>query len=361
MEKIDINIMYEEIKNSLLEKIKSINRKDLKDFQVTLMPDFFIDHFVIFGNLSDAIDGIKRIYMQKGGNIIGVPQKITQGGNATNTALSLARLGIKANLICKTDSLGFNLLNFFLRKNGVDLRGVKKNGKLALTTAIEFGEEKINVMIGDSGSAADFSFDDLDDKDFEKISNSSIVCVLNWCHNREGTGLAKEVFKFAKKYNVKTFFDSGDPSSREGEIDSLVNEVINSKNLDIFSLNENELRYYSKSRELHSKEDIIKALYKLKEKVHVRIDLHTEKFSLTTSQKIVEMPSIKINKKYRSTGAGDVWNAGDIFGDLLDFTEEERLLFANALAACYISSQKPIPPTLEDLKKFLLNAKTYEI
>jgi len=352
--------MFEEIRKSLLEKIESVDKKDLKDLQVTLMPDFFLDHFVVFNSLSGAIEEIERVYMQKGGNIIGVSQTITQGGNAANTALSLAKLGIETCLICKTDSLGFNLLNFFLGKNGVDLSGVKKDGKLALTMAIEFGKEKINVMIGDSGSVANFSFEELDEKDLEKISNSDIVCVLNWCHNREGTGLAKEVFKFAKKHNVKTFFDSGDPSSRKGEIDSLLEKVIGSKVLDIFSLNENELRYFSKNKWLHSREDIVSALYKLKEKVHARIDLHTEKFSLTISKDLVEMPSVRINRKYRSTGAGDIWNAGDIFGELLGFTDKERLLFANTLAACYISSPEAIPPTLDELKKFLLNHKNFK-
>ncbi|RLF62330.1 MAG: hypothetical protein DRN16_01835 [Thermoplasmata archaeon] len=352
--------MFEEIRKSLLEKIESIDRKDLRDLQVTLMPDFFLDHFVVFDSLSDAIESIERIYMQKGGNIIGVSQTITQGGNAANTALSLAKLGIETSLICKTDSLGFNLLNFFLGENGVDLSGVKKDGKLALTMAIEFGKEKINVMVGDSGSVANFSFEELDEKDLEKISNSDMVCVLDWCHNREGAGLAKEVFKFAKKHNVKTFFDSGDPSFRKGEIDSLFEKVIDSKVLDIFSLNENELRYFSKNKWLHSKEDIVSALYKLKEKVHARIDLHTEKFSLTISKDLVEMPSVRISRKYRSTGAGDIWNAGDIFGELLGFTDKERLLFANTLAACYISSQEAIPPTLDELKKFLPNHKNFK-
>ena len=65
------------------------------------------------------------------------------------------------------------------------------------------------------------------------------------------------------------------------------------------------------------------------------------------------MPTFELPNIYRSTGAGDAWNAGDIFAELFEFNDEERLLFANLVAGCYISSPEPLPPNLDKLIEFL--------
>jgi len=52
-----------------------------------------------------------------------------------------------------------------------------------------------------------------------------------------------------------------------------------------------------------------------------------------------------------STGAGDVWDAADIAGYLCKLQADERLMFANACAAFYIS--KIESPTLQEAAKFL--------
>jgi len=229
---------------NLLDKLRTIKYEQVADFHVVLLPDFFVDHFLSLNQIEEDFDKIKKIYHQGGGNIPTVSQKIIQGGNSANTALALARLGLKSHLICKTDEFGLHLLEYFLGKNGVDLSRVKTDGSLAITTALEFDENHTNVMIGDTGSVSDFSFEDLDEKDLEMISNSDLVCVTTWNLNNKGTMLAKKVFEFAKKSGTKTFFDTGDPSPKMHEISDLIDNVLSDENLDIFGLNENELLHY---------------------------------------------------------------------------------------------------------------------
>ena len=77
---------------------------------------------------------------------------------------------------------------------------------------MEFGEKHINVLVGDTGSVSNFTFESLDENDLQTVTNSDIACVVNWTLNERGTELAKDVFEFAKKQNIKTFFDAGDPS-----------------------------------------------------------------------------------------------------------------------------------------------------
>jgi len=341
-----------DLKIRLIEKLKTTNYENLADFNVALLPDFFVDHFLTFGNIDENISKIQEIYQQDGGNIPNIPQKIIQGGNSANTALALSRLGIKSHLICRTDPLGLHLLEFFLGKNGVDLSGVKSDGELAVTTALEFGEKHTNVMIGDTGSVSDFTFEGLDGNDLDIISNSDLLCLTTWNLNKNGTTLAKKIFKFAKKNNTKTFFDTGDPSPKKEEIHSLVENVLKDENLDIIGLNENELLHYA-DIEANSDEELIAAAKNLKEKIPARIDLHTADFTCSISENCIVVPSLDLPNIFRATGAGDAWNAGNIFGELLCFANDERLLFASCVAGCYISSPNPIHPSLDDVIQFL--------
>lgn len=344
------------LKESLLKKLNNINLEELLDLDIVLLPDFFVDHFLYFNEFEKSVEGIKNIYVQGGGNIPGISQKIHQGGNAANTALALARLGVKSHLICRTDKLGLHLLKFFLEKEGVDISRVKSDGNLAITTALEFGKDHVNAMIGDTGSVSDFSYDILDDDDLNLISDSDIVCVLNWNLNRYGTDFAYNVFSYAKKYDVKTFFDSGDPSPKIDEIPTLFNNVLKDKNLDIFSLNENELQHYSGIK-INSDADAIDAAYSLKKDIFARLDIHTSDFSLSVDKNHTIVPALDLPKIYRGTGAGDAWNAGNIFSELLAFNASERLLFSNIFAAYYISSKRPEHGTLIDIISYVLNTQ----
>ena len=313
-----------------------------------MLPDFFVDHFLSLDTVEKTCNAVKTVAAQGGGNLPGIAQWITQGGNAANTTLALARLGISAHLICRTDPLGMHLLQYFLGNSGVDLSGVKTDGNLAITTALEFQEHHANIMIGDPGSVATFTFELLNDHDHELITSADLVGVTNWNLNRSGTDLACKVFEIAKKHGVRTFFDSGDPSPRLHDIPELINKVLTNPQLDIFGLNENELRYYSNSSN-KTQEEMITAALLLKKKIPARIDLHTSLFSGSIRNTFIVVPTMSLSTVYRSTGAGDAWNAANVFADLLGFADDERLLFANMFAGHYISSTEVVHSTIDML------------
>jgi sugar/nucleoside kinase (ribokinase family) len=346
--------MESSLQKRLLQRLKDLERKELSRFDVVLLPDFFVDHFVFFDMVEKMCNGIKTIAAQGGGNIPGVTQRIHQGGNAANTALGLARLGMSTHLICQTDPFGLHLLQYFLGKNGVDLSGVKTDGKLAITTALEFRENFANIMIGDPGSVATFSFERLNDHDYELIESANLVGVTDWNLNRFGTDLACKVFERAKKHKVKTFFDSSDPSPRIHDIPELIQKVLMNPHLDIFGLNENELRHYSHSN-CRTQAEMISAIEALKKKIPARIDFHTSLFSSSVQNTITVIPSIPLKTIYQSTGAGDAWNAANIFADLLGFADDERLLFANIFAGLYISSLDNVDLTIDMVINFIKN------
>ncbi len=348
--------MEPSLQKRLLQTLQRIEKEKLPMSHVVMLPDFFVDHFIFLKNIEKTCADIKTVAAQGGGNLPGITQRIHQGGNAANTALALARLGITAHLICRTDALGLHLLQYFLGKNGVDLSGVKTDGALAITAALEVKKNQSNVMLGDPGSVAEFSFELLDEHDHELIAGANLVGVTNWNLNHYGTELASKVFTLAKKNNVKTYFDSGDPSPRVADIPELMNKVLANPLLDIFGLNENELRYYSNCTST-TQEEMITAAWSLKKKIQARLDLHTSQFSGSFQTTRMIVPTTQLPMVYRYTGAGDAWNAGNIFAELFKFKDDERLLFANIYAGHYISSPDPIHPTfnmvLNSIKKTL--------
>ena len=285
----------------------------------------------------------------------GVSQSISCGGNAANTSLGLACLGMNVSLICRTDAFGLNLLRYFLGRNGVNLDRVKTDGKLAITAAMEFESNHANVMIGDQGSVSNFSFDILDEPDLDLIANSDLVGVTNWTLNSCGSKLACDVFNYASKNNTKTFLDTGDPSHRKQDIPILFNSVLTSRNLDIFGINDNELRHFNPEISISNDEDILRSALSLKKKINARLDVHTSNFSATLSDNHIVVPSLRIGKIYRSTGAGDAWNAGNIFAGLLNFKDDERLFLANTIAGLYISSEQALHPDIPRIIDFIKN------
>lgn len=344
--------MESTLQKQLLQRLLDLDRRDLSGFHVVMLPDFFVDHFVHFDSLEETCQELRALAVQGGGNRPGITQQIQQGGNAANTTLGLARLGMSAHLICQTSLFGLHLLQYFLGKNGVDLSGVHTDGNLAMTTAFEFQKPQANVMIGDPGSVATFTFDHLSLHDHEMIETANLVGVTNWNLNRFGTDLACMVIEIAKKQGAKTFFDSGDPSPRVQEIPQLMEKVLMNPRLDRFGLNENELRYYSNSP-CRTQPEMLSALESLKKKIPARIDFHTSLFSASLQDTLSVVPTLSLVLRYRSTGAGDVWNAANLFADLLAFNDDERLLFANIVAGQYIASPEPLPPSLDMVINFI--------
>lgn len=330
------------------------------------MPDFFLDRLVTYeGDVEQLSNVIAEVAEHKGGSVHGVRQTELMGGNAANTAAALAALGAKAYPIINTSPLGLHLLKFYLEPFGVDLSHVKTGGSMALTTALELTHkgERVNVMMSDLGSLPAFGLKDLSREDFQLLAEADYVCVFHWaCTRCHGTELAEGVFRLVRERGRgKTYYDTSDPGPRKENVPNLVKRVLLSGLVDVFSVNENEAYWYASQlseevsdlRERLKPEDLAKECARILAKnLSARIDLHTTTFagSFSRSGEVV-VPAFKV-PVLRATGAGDSWNAGNIFGDALSFPDSCRLALANAVAAFYISSPSGEHPTLPKLKEF---------
>jgi sugar/nucleoside kinase (ribokinase family) len=360
---------FKMLKYNCQELLKFLERFKPRKFSVVVLPDFFLDRFVSYeGDVAQLSETISQIVARKGGSIDNIYQFEFRGGNAANTAAALATLGATVIPIIHTNLLGLNLLKYYFQHLGVDLNHVKIGEKLSITTAIELTHktQKVNVMLRDLGSLADFSPNNLTEDDYRLIENADYVCIFNWAGTRKyGTELAQHVFYHAKeKGKGKTYYDTADPTPNKENIPKLVEKLLLTNRVDILSLNENEAIQYASAINPKEAKDIqkqsnthseiaLECARLLAKNLTARIDLHSTTFSATLSKEgETIVPVFKVSV-LRVTGAGDAWNAANIYADANNFPPALRLTFANAFAAYYISSQKAEHPTIMQLKKFL--------
>jgi sugar/nucleoside kinase (ribokinase family) len=349
-----------------MEKLTHFLKSPAREIGVVVMPDFFLDRLITLEQAtSQFASDIENIVGRKGGSVDGIHQIDIRGGNAPNVASALANLSAKVTPIICTSSLGRQLLKFHLESLGVDLSHVKVAGSASMTTALEFAadEGRVNVMLRDLGALADFGPSDLSNEDYEAIKTADYVCVFNWAGTRNhGTELAQKVFGAVKAAGRgKAFFDTADPTPNKERIPELMERVLKTRLVDVLSLNENEAITYanvlkgesSPKKASKQSEVALDSARFLEKHLHARIDLHTTAFSATfTTHGETVVPAFKV-KPLRATGAGDAWDAGNIFADGNGLSDECRLTLANAVSACYLTDPEGAHPTCEMLVRFL--------
>jgi len=348
-------------------ELKRLTQERNIECKVVLLPDFFFDRLInLEWDAREFSSLISEVVKRKGGSVDGVPQTDMQGGNAVNVALALMNLGAEVTPIVCTNQFGLQEMKYYFREAKVDLSHVKVRGKASITTALEFEDKdsKTNVMIRDLGALADFSPDDLTENDYAVIDDADYVCLFNWAGTlNHGTQLAQSVFHRKKDAGRgKTYYDTADPSPNRDAIPDLIQKILKSGLVDVFSMNENEAIIYAgllekniidKKVQLCFPELAMESARVLSKHLPSRIDLHTSAFSATLRGKTeVVSPTFKI-KVLRATGAGDTWTAGNILGDHNGLSDECRLDLANAVAACYLSDAEGKHPSWDDLARFL--------
>ncbi len=343
-----------------------LNQKASKLLNAVVLPDFFLDRLLDLPWYADEFPKmITDVTARKGGSIDSIPQMDIKGGNAVNTASALSALGVKVTPILCTNEYGMHLLKYHFQNSKIDLSHVKIFPKASVTTAFELKTDsgKVNVMLRDVGSLADFGPDDLGPEDFAAVGDADYVCLFNWAGTKKhGTALAKKVFEKAKVGNAKTYCDTADPLPNRDGIDELVKTVLATRNVDVLSLNENEAVCYAslldssiedRKGKMGFAELALESARVLSKNFPARIDLHTTAFSASlkgTSEVVVPTSKVKV---LRATGAGDAWNAGNVFGDANGLSDGCRLMLANTVSACYLSDPAGEHPNLKRLASFI--------
>jgi ribokinase len=328
----------------MLEKLQNLNLVG----SVVVLNDFFLDRIIQISDIGKLYDKILE-KSKLGGSIRGIPQKDLKGGNATNVAYALARLGCPVTLITVSDKVNANLLkSTFSEFQNATLFVI--DGKPGRTTSLEFrnGTEIVNIMLSDLGDNENFGPEKLGSKEQQAIKNSDAVIVTNWASNEKGTELAKSAFEKSKK--ALHFLDPADIKTRPGEFKEALSEL--NSNLDSLCLNENECNILLKQYDLgpvSGVEETKKLVLELSQKIRTSIDLHGTVGSFWSNGKEIEFVKSFPVEPVLVTGAGDVWDAANIIGYLANLDSHERLILANGAASLYVGNPQGVPPTLNDI------------
>jgi sugar/nucleoside kinase (ribokinase family) len=343
-----------------MSRLSSALREKLVEklvFRVVAMPDFFLDYVLVFpGELNRMAGAMVDVAERGGGNLLGWKHLVGRGGNASNFSAQLSNLGVSVIPMIETDEFGRMAMARFLKD--VDLSHVTSTGSLSSTLAFEaeHSGRRVNIMASDPGSLSSFGPEKLAEKDREVIRQADFVCVFNWNQNLKGTDLAEEVFQIAKNEGRGvTFFDPGDPTSRASEIPRLNERVLSKGLVDVLSVNENELTQLASAVgeagggfEGEEENPLFQAA-SVFSMLGSRVDLHTPGFSATfidgQKERVLCASAIPV----KVTGAGDAWNAGDIFAQGIGLGHKERLTFANATAAAYMRKPDLDPCSLTEI------------
>ena len=308
------------------------------------MHDFFVDRLVHTGGIRELASSVTEKANQGGGGIHRILQEEIRGGNAVNLAHALARLGLRVLLITHSDETYESLLKRPFE--GLDAEIRAKPRPPGLTVALE-GE--VNVMLGHGGGTEDFGPELLDADDWKSLESAKVVCSVNWAANAQGTALLSALRrKLGAKKQI--YFDPADFRDRVEEFASLLSRIRVHHLVDWMSLNEEEAHATGRILEMDN-EDLGKVCSSVSKDLGVGLDVHTAAGSYSAAGGRVAFDKTMEVKALRLTGAGDVWDAGSIYGRLKNLGDEARLRFANTAARLYISAKNPTPPELEDVLK----------
>jgi sugar/nucleoside kinase (ribokinase family) len=255
--------------------------------------------------------------------------KLFSGGNALNTALALAKLGMNTGILGKLgcDYLGNFLINA-MKEHGCDIRGIREdpNVNTSATIALVKPDGQRNFL---HYSAASSSLNE-EDVDFNLISKSKILHIGGTflLPGLDGKPMA-DILKNAQKRNVMTSLDvSWDPYGKwMQKLEPCLRYV------DIFLPNLEEgvrLTGKEKPREVA---DVLLS-YGIRT---VGLKLGDKGCYLKTGNEEFTLPAFKI-KTVDLTGAGDSFIAGFLTGMSKGFSVERSGMLANAVGAMCISA-----------------------
>lgn len=297
--------------------------------------------------------GFGAINMDKIYSVDSIPKKddevfvtgleLHPGGSAANTIVGLKRLEMRAGIMGKVgnDEDGHLLMEDF-RREGVDTRTVIKGEGRSGSAMVLVDKNGNRAIIVDPGVNDTIQYDEMD---LEHISNYRLLHLTSFiCKGSERSFEGQR--KLIDGFEGDISFDPGMIYARRG-IKGLRDLLSSTK---IFMPNETELKM------LTGKDYQKGAAQMLKEGPNiVAVKLGGKGCYITDGEQEIEVPPDPV-KVVDTTGAGDAFNAGFIFGYLQGFELEKCGKLGNVVAGHCIQhkgARKGLPH-LKDIRKYIL-------
>jgi fructokinase len=248
-------------------------------------------------------------------------EKITSGGSVGNTIAALSQLGCAASFIGKVgnDEFGKKYISE-ITKTGAEFVSNETHRDFSAKSFILVTPDAQRTMCTFLGCASEISENDIDEKAFE---GSSILYLEGYLWDAPNTIKAlKKAIKLAKKNDVKVAFSLSDSFCVSRHKDDFLSLVKN--DLDIVFANESEALQLSQN---------LAELFTHNEKLIAVITKAEKGCEVFFEKKSFSSPAGKISQLVDTTGAGDAFAAGFLYGLVNDFELEEAAHFGNLIAA----------------------------
>ncbi|UVI28917.1 carbohydrate kinase family protein [Paenibacillus spongiae] len=256
------------------------------------------------------------------------------GGGAALFSLSLAKLGLKLafNGILGDDYYGRFLMKQF-EQYGIDTSYINLSQTANTGISIALHPEKDRSFITYAGSNAQLSLRQLDRSSVAEGRHVHLTCYKGSANHADYMETVMEL----KKLGVTLSFDTGWDDTGEwyrGILDLAAQ-------IDVFFMNETEAMHYTRCATV---EEAITHL--ARHGKHVVVKLGSKGAMAIVDGKRIYHPGFQVEAR-DTTGAGDSFNAGYIYGYLTGKEPAECLVYGNACGALSVSAYGGSTGTLD--------------
>ena len=258
-------------------------------------------------------------------------EKISSGGSVANSISAIAQLGNKASFIGKValDDFGRKFIAE-IEKTGIDFVAKRFATSTSAKSFILVTPDAQRTMCTFLGCASEIAAEDINEEAFK---GASILYLEGYLWDREETILAlKKAISLAKKNNVKIAFTLSDlfcvARHKADFIDLITND------LDILFANENEIKELLELQNIEENNfQKIKDFFALNKKLLAAVTRSEKGCVIFSNQNYTELTAEKITQLVDTTGAGDCFAAGFLFGVNNNLSLEKSGSLGNRLAA----------------------------
>jgi len=293
---------------------------------------------VAIGNVSVDLSLKVSSPPKRGGEVLASEFYLGGGGAASNMALAVARLGLKARFLgCVGDDEYSSLALKELMEEGVDLSFVK---------TVKRGTGVVVVLVEESGERTMIAYRGANLEVSEKLVTQASIGDATSLHisSLSGTKTLK-ILKRARSINPKLIcsYDPGGSVSSEDVMACL-------RHLNILLLNCSELRELTGA---HTVNEGVRVLTELNPELLIVVKEGARGSSLYRGELYWNVPAFDV-RAVDTTGAGDSFNAAFLVGYHIGLSPNDLLVFSNAAAALKVKRRGArAAPTLDEVLKFL--------
>ncbi len=256
------------------------------------------------------------------------PEKITSGGSAGNTIATLAQLKIACDFIGKVsaDELGKKYIEE-ISKTSVNFVNKNYSKNSTAKSFILITPDANRTMCTFLGCASEISENDIKEDSFK---NADFLYLEGYLWDSEATISAlKKAIKLAKQNNVKIAFSLSDLFCVLRHKNDFLNLIKN--DLDLLFANESEAIELIDSGKFSA--DKLNEFFSSNPKLVAAITRSENGCVIFSNKKYFEVSAKKVINLVDTTGAGDAFAAGFLYGLCNNYSLKNSAEYGNKLAA----------------------------